>query len=382
MISTEMESKFKLVAAGLRGLANLASTQGDVKVELVADDMHSMFRGIRSEFERLRQENGQLRKGRLGSDRFKGPASVDLGACLEIEGLQVHQGLGRWAQDSGLCSRNEIEIGLVEAGQMTWHFNGQPQNVQAGTLYAFWAIRHHQVGEVAAGTVVHSLSIPLHSFVAWMMPGRLSKTLLGGAFILEVGGQDLFADGATFATWSEELKSDDPDRRRAVLREMEARLYRLASHLWPQNEGEVPATALEAPVKWAHLEKVARIAEHVSLHFKEPLSVPDIAKAVGLQSTTATKLFKRSCGINLVQYLIQQRLSYARQLLSYSGLKVPEIVAASGYGSVSRFYASHKKLYGMTPMEFRARELGRKKNLRRGREGDSGPQAISKTTRN
>jgi AraC-like DNA-binding protein len=359
MVKSEIPGKFSLLSAGIRGFANFASLQGDPKVKLVAGDMGVVFQGIQAEFDRLRRENEMLRKGAVtGEDEPLAGIRPSLGASLEVRGLRIHHDLTRWDKGPAGPGRNDIEIGFVESGGLVWLFNGRSLAVRPGTLYAFWAIRPHQVAEVVPGTVVHGLSIPLYSFVAAMLPTGLSKALLEGQFVTETDCDEVFADGKAFNTWGRELGSSDPDRRRAVLREIEARLYRLASRLRP--EGGSPGSA-QAPVRWTQLERFAKIAEYVSLNFRNPITVPDIARAVGLRSSSATKLFKRCSGVNLVQYLIQQRISCARRLLTCSGLKIPEIVEASGFRSVSRFYAVHKKIYGMSPMEFRALELGQAK---------------------
>jgi AraC-like DNA-binding protein len=357
MLESEIPGTLSLLGAGIRGLANYASSQGQRPVEQVAGDMGALFQGLQAEFERLRRENEVLRRGaEEETDEGSRPAG------LEIRGLRIHQDWTREAQGGDGQGRNDIEVGFVESGSLSWLFNGRALQLQQGTLYAFWAIRPHQVARVAPGTMVHGLSIPLHSFVAAMLPTGLSKALLSGQFVQETASDEAFADGKAFRAWGRELSSSDPDRRRAVLREVEARLYRLASHLRPSGSPLDTEPTVEVPVKWSQLEKFARIAEYISLNFKDPISVPDIARAVGLRPSAATKLFKRCSGINLVQYLIQQRISWARRLLTCSGLKVPEIVEASGFRSVSRFYAVHKKIYGMSPMEFRARELGRTRN--------------------
>ncbi len=103
-----------------------------------------------------------------------------------------------------------------------------------------------------------------------------------------------------------------------------------------------------------YFQKISQIADYVSRHFSEPLTVPDIAKAVNMHPTSATKMFKKICGINLIHYLTQHRILHAQRLLMTSDLKILDIALASGYRSASRFYAAYKKFCGMSPQRFRA----------------------------
>ena len=279
-------------------------------------------------------------------------------ACIRVHEWQIAQGLTQWQAQSGPQSGHEIEIGLVEQGGITWLFGGQCHRVEEGSLFAYWAIHPHPVLAIEPKTRVQCLRVPLSSFIGWITAGSLAKALLGGQFLNRAGGREIFAASEELRAWGQELQAEDFDRRRAALLEIEARFCRLASRLGGEAGSGGP---LKAALRQKQLGQMVKIAEYISQNFKDPISIPDIAQVVGLHPAFASRLFKRFFGVNLVRYLGQQRIHHARQLLLRSGLKVSEIAKTSGYRSVSHFYASHKSLYGMSPLEYRSSESGPKR---------------------
>lgn len=58
------------------------------------------------------------------------------------------------------------------------------------------------------------------------------------------------------------------------------------------------------------------------------------------------------------KYLIEYRLEKSRELLEQTILKVSDIATHVGYNDVSHYIQSFRKVYGMTPEEYRS-SLGR-----------------------
>lgn len=61
------------------------------------------------------------------------------------------------------------------------------------------------------------------------------------------------------------------------------------------------------------------------------------------------------------KYLIQLRLKKAEEFLQDDEMKISSIAFEVGYNDVSHFIQSFKKVYGMTPEEFRGAENRGKK---------------------
>lgn len=87
-----------------------------------------------------------------------------------------------------------------------------------------------------------------------------------------------------------------------------------------------------------------------NLH-KRDLTIDTIAQAFGLGARQAQRLFSRS-GITFTEFVLEQRLSRARQLLldpRNRHRKVSDIAYASGFSDLSYFNRTFRKCFGLTP---------------------------------
>jgi AraC family transcriptional regulator len=90
---------------------------------------------------------------------------------------------------------------------------------------------------------------------------------------------------------------------------------------------------------------------------KSPLRMKDseyIAKDVGLDYHLVASLFSQVESVTIEQYVILQRIEYAKELLKYGELTLSEISYRMGYSSVAHLSTQFKKVTGMTPTAFRA----------------------------
>ena len=97
-------------------------------------------------------------------------------------------------------------------------------------------------------------------------------------------------------------------------------------------------------------------AEVLSNLHKRDMSVDTIAQAYGLGARQAQRLFAQS-GITFTEFVLQQRLLRARQLLldrRNRHRKVSDIAYASGFSDLSYFNRTFRKCFGLTPTEIQA----------------------------
>lgn len=98
---------------------------------------------------------------------------------------------------------------------------------------------------------------------------------------------------------------------------------------------------------------VEQAKAYIDAHYMdENLSVEVIAKECGYSSYYFSRMFKRLIGINPVDYIKQVRIGQAKQYLEGRNVKVTEIARLVGYSNDSNFYATFKKMVGMTPSEY------------------------------
>jgi len=84
-----------------------------------------------------------------------------------------------------------------------------------------------------------------------------------------------------------------------------------------------------------------------------------VAQAVRISPNHLSEKFKQVTGVNFVQYVARTRYEKARSLLHDLHLRVSEIAFAVGFQSLTQFNRMFKRVFGQSPMEFRA-HLGTK----------------------
>lgn len=94
------------------------------------------------------------------------------------------------------------------------------------------------------------------------------------------------------------------------------------------------------------------IISMIHCHFREDLSLNQLAKAVGLTPNHLGLLFKSQVGENFTSYLKKVRLNHAKNLLKHSNLSIAEVSEYSGFKSVSYFIQCFKSKYNLTPKQY------------------------------
>ena len=104
---------------------------------------------------------------------------------------------------------------------------------------------------------------------------------------------------------------------------------------------------------------VSRAKSYVIDHYNSELSIKEIADFVHLNPEYLTRLFKKEIGTTLKDYIIECRISKAKDLLAHSSLSISMIASDVGYHNFSYFAYLFKKLEQVTPREYRNKFAGR-----------------------
>lgn len=97
------------------------------------------------------------------------------------------------------------------------------------------------------------------------------------------------------------------------------------------------------------------VLRYIDEHLHEPdLFSESIARHCGL-SERAIKRIVRSSGtdVSFAAFLQEKRMLLIAHLLTETHLPISEICEHAGYATPSAFYKAFKRVYGVTPSEFR-----------------------------
>ena len=98
---------------------------------------------------------------------------------------------------------------------------------------------------------------------------------------------------------------------------------------------------------------VERCKSYVRQHYREKIYLEEVAETLGISAGYLSKLFKRETGQCLQDYINEERVFRAANLLIYSDLSLPEIAQYVHFPTQSYFGKIFKQYKNMTPKAFR-----------------------------
>jgi AraC-like DNA-binding protein len=101
-------------------------------------------------------------------------------------------------------------------------------------------------------------------------------------------------------------------------------------------------------------EVITAAMGYINSHFREELSLDDVAEFAGFSRYYFSRSFKKQTGYSFKDYLCQKRLQVAMDLLIRSNCSMREVAIESGFGSVATFNRVFREKKGCTPTQYRA----------------------------
>jgi AraC family transcriptional regulator len=97
--------------------------------------------------------------------------------------------------------------------------------------------------------------------------------------------------------------------------------------------------------------KLNQLLDYIEAHLDWNLELEDLAQQVDMSQFYFSRLFKQSLGITPHQYVIQQRIERAKQLLRKGELSLVEVALECGFANQGHLNRHFKRLTGTTPKE-------------------------------
>lgn len=101
----------------------------------------------------------------------------------------------------------------------------------------------------------------------------------------------------------------------------------------------------------SHANRVARAIALIRADIAQPISVPELAGAVGMSASSFHAHFKAVTAYTPLQYQKELRLLEAQRLLTVEGRSVSSSAFAVGYESPTQFSREYARKYGHPPSE-------------------------------
>ena len=103
----------------------------------------------------------------------------------------------------------------------------------------------------------------------------------------------------------------------------------------------------------AKQENIQKVRDYLDAHYEERITLEGLAKQFYINKFYLTKLFKQTYGVTVNSYLMQIRITRAKQLLRFTDLSIELIGEKCGISDPNYFSRAFKKMEGLTPGRYR-----------------------------
>jgi len=116
------------------------------------------------------------------------------------------------------------------------------------------------------------------------------------------------------------------------------------------------STALTVPAEPQTIStnrQCAAVRRYIDLHFKEALTLDQLAEEGHMNKFYLSHAFKREYGISPINYLISKRIEESKYLLAETDLSMSQIAHLLGFSSPSYFSQIFHRTQAISPKEYR-----------------------------
>ena len=100
----------------------------------------------------------------------------------------------------------------------------------------------------------------------------------------------------------------------------------------------------------------AAVRRYIDLHFKEALTLEQLAEEGHMNKFYLSHAFKREYGVSPINYMISRRIEESKYLLAETDLSLSQIAQLLGFSSLSYFSQVFHRTQSISPKEYRQRQ--------------------------
>ena len=166
----------------------------------------------------------------------------------------------------------------------------------------------------------------------------------------ERGGRPCFhpADPSPYGRILDELyetaSSEDHVRDMRIFEKLASLLTLLMEQSWnPENRRRITAKK----------QNLQNVKEYLDRHYMDRINLDDLAEKFYINKFYLARIFKEQFGVSINNYLLQIRITHAKQLLRFTDQTVEAIGRECGVEDANYFSRMFRKVEGISPGEFR-----------------------------
>lgn len=251
----------------------------------------------------------------------------DTGITTSPAPVAVHVEHGLIFVQDGWFTMEQRYAALSLPGSVTVVPAGVPHRPLAGEKLDYWLLGF------SAG------SFGFDEAQAIMRP--FAEVRLGAVPVIALDNQAQQRIQVWFKTLAQETDVQTPESTE-VQRSLIALILAEVARATPVAGSRVPKSAL-----------VGKALRYIQLHSLTPISLADVAAAVGRTAPHVAAVVKSDTGFTVGMWITSARVAKAAQLLQHTDMAIDQIAPHIGWQDTTHFIRQFRKIYGMTPAVWR-----------------------------
>lgn len=241
------------------------------------------------------------------------------------------------AGDYPLHYHDHLEMELVLSGHGHQYFNGQTMDLNKGDLFLLRPLDYHKIhsDEIA---IIH---IKVKSAI---LPKWILKRIhaLKNPIVNHLSTEDFQKFSYLFNLLEEEIDNQHDeflDNRTNIVVTLFNYFLRL--------DGQKTSAKVD--------DVISRILYFLQKNnrFVDKITLDEIAENVGYSKYYTSYVFHKIYGITIQDFIINQRIEYAKKMMLETNYSISEIISECGFPSSSNFYAKFYQKVGCSPLKFK-----------------------------
>jgi two-component system response regulator YesN len=128
-------------------------------------------------------------------------------------------------------------------------------------------------------------------------------------------------------------------------------------NIWSKNNIFALIHLADEQSRQKDLTVIERIITYINNNFCSDITLDAIAEEVNLSPQYVSRIFRDQLGENFVDYFTRKRIEYAKEILVSETKSISEISTSVGYSDVNYFCRVFKKVTGLTPKQYKLKNL-------------------------
>nr|WP_235270885.1 AraC family transcriptional regulator [Flavobacterium sp. 316] len=92
--------------------------------------------------------------------------------------------------------------------------------------------------------------------------------------------------------------------------------------------------------------------EYIKNNIQNPIQLKDLCEKACMSTTSFYRNFKKELGISPIEYILNEKIKFAKKLLSNPKIQINEVSYATGFEDCNYFIRLFKKYEGVTPKQY------------------------------